>query len=245
MMSSRLILLPVSRHVAAPDPRWPPHLRQTGYWFARPDPRWEPPHDLLSFLQAGEKPLAVSMGIMSMAGKQSRKEARIVLAALERTGTRAIIQGWDEPLRELELPPTVYHAGAMPHAWLFNQVGMVIHHGGFGTTASVLRAGVPGIVVPHVIDQFYWGQRVAELRVGPQFISRGKLDVESLSEAILRVRDDPDLTDRAATLGREIREEGDGLIEAVRALEAAPRGLPTQRSPLRRGDDGPSLHPPI
>jgi UDP:flavonoid glycosyltransferase YjiC (YdhE family) len=221
MMSGRLILLPVSKHVAALDPRWPPHLRQTGYWFSQPDPRWEPPRDLLDFLQTGERPLAVTMGVMSMSGKHARQEAQIVLAALERAGKRAIIQGWDEPLRELGLPPTVYHSGAMPHAWLFSQVTTVVHHGGFGTTASALRAGVPAIVVPHVIDQFYWGQRVADMGVGPPLISRGKLNVDNLSEAILRVEHDPDMIERAAVLGRKIQAEGDGLVEAVRALEGA------------------------
>jgi UDP:flavonoid glycosyltransferase YjiC (YdhE family) len=221
LMSGRLILLPVSRHVAAPDPRWPRTVRQTGYWYPRADPRWKPPSDLLEFLSHDEKPLAVSMGVMSMSGKQAQRSARIVIAALTRAKRRAIIQGWDEPLRAVELPPTIYHAGAMPHAWLFEQVAAVIHHGGFGTTAAVLRAGVPGIVVPHVIDQFYWGQRVAELGVGPQFISRGKLKVESLSEAILRVEHDRAMRERAAALGREIQAEGDGLVEAVRALEGA------------------------
>jgi UDP:flavonoid glycosyltransferase YjiC (YdhE family) len=96
---------------------------------------------------------------------------------------------------------------------------MVIHHGGFGTTAATLRAGVPGLVVPHVIDQFYWGQRVTELGVSPGFISRGKLRVGNLSEAIQRVRQDEPMRERASELGRKIRSEADGVTEAVRVLE--------------------------
>src|SRR5512133_1134494 len=163
MMSKRLVLLPVSRHVAPPDPRWPAAIRQTGYWFARPVSGWAPPQDLLDFLKRGEKPIAVSLGVMSKSGQQARQGAQIVLAAIQSAGVRAIIQGWDEALQDLALPETIYHAGSLPHGWLFEQVSAVIHHGGFGTTAAVLRAGVPGIVIPHVIDQFYWGQRVYEL----------------------------------------------------------------------------------
>ena len=118
-----------------------------------------------------------------------------------------------------EIPKTVYHAGAMPHSWLFDQVSMVIHHGGFGTTAATLRAGVPGIVVPHVIDQFYWGQRVNELGVGPKFISRGQLNVENLSEAMTRVKNDGQIREKASKLGSKIRAEADGVTTAVRVIE--------------------------
>jgi UDP:flavonoid glycosyltransferase YjiC (YdhE family) len=219
MMSNRLILLPVSPHVAAPDPNWPHHVSQTGYWFARPQMDWEPPRDLLDFLESGEKPLAISLGVMSKSGKQAREGAQIVLSAVARANVRAIIQGWDEALQDLEIPATVFHAGAMPHSWLFDQVSMVIHHGGFGTTAATLRAGVPGIVVAHVIDQFYWGQRVNELGVGPKFITRGKLNVENLSEAILNVKNDARMQEKAGELGRMIRNEPEGVARAVQVIE--------------------------
>lgn len=219
MMSTRLILLPVSQHVALPDDRWPHHIYQTGYWFARLQKGWQPPHDLLDFLEAGDKPIAVSLGVMSMSGKQAKKGAQIIVRALEKTNSRAIIQGWDNLLHDLELPKTIYHAGAMPHSWLFDQVGIVIHHGGFGTTAATLRAGVPGIVVPHVIDQFYWGQRVNELGVSPGFISRGKLNAENLGDAIMHVKNNVQMQEKASVLGDKIRSEVDGVAQAVRAIE--------------------------
>jgi sterol 3beta-glucosyltransferase len=217
MMSSRMILVPVSQHVAPANPHWPGHIYQTGYWFARPQQGWEPPRDLLDFLAGGDKPIAVSLGVMS-AGKKAREGARIILGALERTKSRAIVQGWDEALRGLDIPKTVYPAGAMPHSWLFDQVSAVIHHGGFGTTAATLRAGVPGIVVPHVIDQFYWGQRVNELGASPRYISRGKLSVENLSAAIMQVRNDGPMQQKASELGTEIRAEADGVAVAVQAI---------------------------
>jgi len=222
LMSPHLILLPVSPNVAPPNPRWPPHVTQTGYWFARPQKEWEPPRDLLDFLKSGDRPMAVSLGVMSMSGKQARQGAQIILGALERTNVRAIIQGWDEALQDLKLPGNVYHAGAMPHSWLFDQVSMVVHHGGFGTTAATLRAGVPGIVVPHVIDQFYWGQQVNELGVSPEFIPRGKLNVENLSEAVMRVKNDVRMQEKAGELGHKVRAEADGVSSAVQAIEKFP-----------------------
>jgi sterol 3beta-glucosyltransferase len=219
MLSRRMILLPVSRYVAPPSTAWPAMICQTGYWFARQLPGWMPPPDLVEFIQAGEKPVAVSLGVMSQSGKQARRSAELVLAALAQSGVRAIIQGWEAILQDMPLPRTVFHAGSLPHGWLFGQVSAVVHHGGFGTTAAGLRAGVPAIVIPHVIDQFYWGQRVCELGVGPKFVPRGQLSAEKLAVAITQCRQDDRLKQRAAELGSQICAEPDGVRAAVEAIE--------------------------
>ncbi len=219
IMSKRMVLLPVSQNVAPYNPKWPTQVCQTGYWYARPLGEWSPPEDLLKFLGEGEKPIAVTLGVMSMSGKQAHQGAQIVLQALKETKVRAIIQGWDEALAGLEIPKTVFHAGSMPHGWLFDQVSAVIHHGGFGTTAAVLGSGVPGIIVPHIIDQFYWGQRAYELGVGPKYIPRGNLKVKNLSEAISQAIQNATMREKAAVLGKKIHAEPDGVMTAVRIIE--------------------------
>ncbi len=219
LMSKRMVLLPVSRHVAPPDPRWPDYVKPTGYWLNRTESNWSPPSDLQEFLNIGEKPIAVSLGVMSMSGKQARLGAQIVLQSVREAGVRAIIQGWDEALQGVELPASVYHAGSLPHNWLFEQVSAVVHHGGFGTTASVLRSGVPGIIIPHVIDQFYWGQQVYMLGAGPKFITRGSLNAPALSQAISEALNDSHMKERAARIGEHIRAEPDGVMAAVRLIE--------------------------
>ena len=60
----------------------------------------------------------------------------------------------------------------------------VVHHGGAGSTAAGLRAGVPTIVVPFMTDQPFWGKRVYELGVGPKPISRRRLTIERLADAM-------------------------------------------------------------
>lgn len=219
MLSRRLVLLPVSRHVAPPNPRWPAAVYPTGYWFARPAANWTPPPDLVDFIARGERPVAISLGVMSMSGRQARQGAQMVLEALRQTGARAILQGWQEALQGVPLPDTVYHTGSLPHDWLFSQVSAVVHHGGFGTTAAVLRAGVPGVVVAHVIDQFYWGQKVHQLGVAPGCLSRGTLTAEALSAALRQALSDADLRANAARLGEQIRAEPDGVTCAVQKVE--------------------------
>ena len=220
MLSKRMILLPVSTSVASPNPMWAKQVRQTGYWFARDLEGWNPPQDLSDFLSAGENPIAVSLGVMSTSGRKAKESARIVLDAIHKTNIRAILQGWDrELLQSLGGSSNIYCAGALPHNWLFDQVSAVIHHGGFGTTAAGLRSGVPSIVIPHIIDQYAWGQTVFELGVGPKFISRGKLTSENLAHSISLAMGDADMRVKAEQLGIAIRNEPDGVMQAVRLIE--------------------------
>lgn len=130
----------------------------------------------------------------------------MTLEAIQKTKTRAILQGWDQNLLEsLGAPGTVYCAGSLPHNWLFDQVSAVIHHGGFGTTAAGLRSGAPSIVIPHIIDQYAWGQAVFDLGVGPKFISRGNLTSENLAAAISEALGNVSMRAKAAQVGSAIR----------------------------------------
>jgi UDP:flavonoid glycosyltransferase YjiC (YdhE family) len=108
--------------------------------------------------------------------------------------------------------------GSAPHTWLFPRMAAVVHHGGAGTTAAGLRAGVPSIVVPFFGDQPFWGQRVAALGVGPAPIPRQKLTADALAQAIQHATTDTTMQRKAAELGAKIRAE-DGVAEAVKQIE--------------------------
>ena len=220
-LSERLTMVPISPHVAPPDPQWPPYAYVTGYWIAYQPQAWTPPDDLLAFLEAGEQPVAVSLGAMSLAGEETRQAALMTLEAVQQAGVRAIVQGWDEALAGVDLPETITHAGPMPHTWLFERVSAIVHHGGFGTTGSALRAGKPAVIVPHIIDQHLWAKRVHELGVGPAPIPRAKLTAEGLAESITQVTSDVAMRERAAKLGEQIRAEPDGVENAVKLIEKA------------------------
>jgi UDP:flavonoid glycosyltransferase YjiC (YdhE family) len=218
--SKTLNLVPISPHVYPPDPHWEPRHRMTGYWFVGAPPAWAPPDGLLAFLDTGDPPVVVSLGAMALGGADMLAAARLTLEALQQVGARAIIQGWDEAFASLTLPPTVYHAGSLPHTWLLPQASCVVHHGGFGTTAASFRAGIPAVIIPHIIDQFMWGQCVFELGVGPEPIPRPRLTASHLAEALEQVLYNQALRAKAAELGCLIRAET-GAQTAVRLIEEA------------------------
>ena len=60
----------------------------------------------------------------------------------------------------------------------------VIHHGGAGTTATTAISGVPQIIVPHLLDQYYWGNQIYQAQLGPKPIWRAGLTSGKLAAAI-------------------------------------------------------------
>ena len=77
---------------------------------------------------------------------------------------------------------------------------------------------MPSVVVPFFGDQPFWGQRVADLGVGPAPVPRKKLTVERLARAIREAVTDQGMRERAARLGAQIRAE-DGIARAVAVVE--------------------------
>ena len=214
--SGRPTLCGYSPHVIPVPGDWAPSIHVTGYWFLDPPENWQPPAGLLDFLNDGPPPVYIGFG--SMVNRQPDDVAALVCDALQRSGLRAVwSSGWGG-LSGARLPESVYMTGSIPHAWLFPRMAAVVHHGGVGTTAAGLRAGVPSLAIPYFGDQPFWGQRIAALGVGPQPIPRSRLTADRLARALQTVTTDTAMQAQAARLGEAIRAE-DGIGNAVRVIE--------------------------
>lgn len=195
---------------------WRGYQQVSGYWFLDTAKDYQPGKALLAFLADGPPP--VSIGFGSMVDNERDKITGIVIDALRETNQRGILLGGWSKLGEGDLPDSIFRMNAVPHDWLFQRMAAVVHHGGAGTTAAGLRAGVPGVVVPTFADQFFWGWRVQVLGAGPKPIPRNKLTAANLSDAIRQAVSSEDMKDRAHLIGRQISAEN-GVETAVRMIE--------------------------
>ena len=127
----------------------------------------------------------------------------------------------------------------VPHSWLFPRVAAVVHHGGAGTTAEGLRAGVPSIIFPVAADQYFWGERIARLGAGLCPLSRGALTPGAVANLFIRAAVDRGMKERAQRIGERIRAEN-GVARAVDALmpllDSAPRKLRAHLHPASPRD---------
>jgi UDP:flavonoid glycosyltransferase YjiC (YdhE family) len=170
------------------------------------------PAKLEGFLAAGPRP--VYFGFGSMTDTDPARTTRLILRAVERVGCRALIsEGWAGLGRE-PLPEGVLAIGSVSHARLFPRLAAVVHHGGAGTTTTAARAGVPQVVVPHLFDQIYWGERIRALGLGPPPIRRTRLSAERLAAALRETLENEVIQERARELA--------GRLEAWRAQAGDP-----------------------
>ncbi len=194
---------------------WNEHIHITGYWFLE-EQNWQPPADLEAFIDAGPPPVFIGFG--SMPVKDPVGTTKIILEALHQSGQRGILHaGWGGLGNQL-LPDSVYKLDYAPYWWLFPRMAMVIHHGGSGTTGDGLRAGIPTCAVPFLFDQYYWGERIAALGVGPNPIRQRNLTGERLIQVIKVGTNNSQIGHNAAELGLKIRAE-DGIKNALEVIE--------------------------
>jgi len=195
---------------------WDNNIHITGYWFLEHEDDWVPPSELVEFIKSGTKPIYVGFG--SMSSRKPEETADIILNAIVKTKQRTImLTGWGG-LKKANLPDNVFLVDSIPISWLFPRVSAAIHHGGAGTTAEALKAGIPSVVIPFFGDQFFWGRRVFELGVGPEPIPRKKLTAERLSKAIQEALTNQAMCQCASNLGVKIRSE-DGVANAIDVIQ--------------------------
>lgn len=214
------ILYGFSQSVIPAPQDWHRDIHITGYWFLDSAEEWTPPPALVAFLEAGPPPVYIGFG--SMSSRKPGKTADLIVETLRMIDQRAVLlSGWGG-LETGDLPDFVFTIDSIPHAWLFPRVAAVVHHGGAGTTAAGLRAGVPSVIIPFFGDQPFWGQRVAQLGVGPQPIPRKQLSVERLTHALKSAVTDEKMRQSAADLGAMIQAE-DGISRAVEIIQRIER----------------------
>lgn len=198
---------------------WADWLHVTGYWFLDRQSHWQPPANLVDFLADGTPPIYISNNM-----NRDILNQETVLEVLALTKQRIIVQSLND---DVALPDEVFNIKqSIPHEWLFPQVSAIVHHGGCGTTMNSLRAGIPTIIIPSITDQFFWGNRIAKLGLGPTPILRREFSAKKLAVAIQVAITDQKMQQRAADMGKKIQAENGVKL----AVEAFHYHLPSQQN---------------
>jgi rhamnosyltransferase subunit B len=148
---------------AEPQPDWPPHTHLVGF------PLWDsgkPGHILQEaedFLRAGDAPIIFTPG---SAGATMHRYFRESVDAIRTLGVRAmLVTNYLEQI-PADLPPYARAFGYLPFGTVLPRSSMLVYHGGVGTLAQTIKAGIPHLVVPHGHDQFDNGFRIERLGLG-------------------------------------------------------------------------------
>jgi len=200
-------VLPIDGEIAQ---RVPP----VGFLFYEPpDTALDP--ELSAWIDDGEAPIYIGFG--SMTGRGPERMRRVIVEAIGALGRRALVsRGWAN--LGGDLPGGWRAIGDTPHKLLFPRMACVVHHGGSGTTAAALRAGVPQVLVPLILDQYHHAQRLYEERIAPKPTAMEKISAPQLAAAIRDAMSmDPAPRQRAAERIRASRA-ADEIVDRIETL---------------------------
>ncbi len=166
-----------------PAPDWPPNVTLTGF------PLWDesdvrsPSPELQEFLAAGDPPVVFTAGSAMLQAKAFFDISAQVCGA---TGRRGLLLTQFPEQLPLVLPPGVRHFDYIPFSLVLPRSAALIHHGGIGTTAQAIAAGIPQLVLPASHDQPDNAVRIRRLGLG-DFVLPGHYDVKGVIKKLDRL----------------------------------------------------------
>ena len=197
---------------AAPQSDWPPHTHLVGFplWDSGPADRM--PDEAEAFLQAGAPPVVFTPG---SAGATLHRYFQESVHAARTLGVRAmLVTNFPEQV-PAGLPDHIRVFGYVPFSRLLPRAALLVYHGGIGTLAQTLKAGIPHLVVPNGHDQFDNGWRIGQLGLGrslPQTRYRAAAVVGALRELL----SDEAFRKRCATYAARV--DGEAAVTRACAL---------------------------
>ncbi|MEX2307065.1 MAG: glycosyltransferase [Pirellulales bacterium] len=198
----------------ASQPDWPQNTRIVGFplWDSAADAQL--PNDVQEFLATGPPPIAFSPG---SANRGAHQFFRAAVEACDRLGHRGILLTKYDHQLPAKLPDSMRHFGFVPMSKLLPHTSALVHHGGIGSCAQGLAAGVPHVVQPMSYDQFDNSRRLVRLGVASE-VSVRNFRGRALADALAPLLDSPTVAARC----RELAARCDGaaaLAAACKALE--------------------------
>jgi UDP:flavonoid glycosyltransferase YjiC (YdhE family) len=169
-----------------------------------------------SWIADGKPPIFFGFG--SMPVESPAQAVGMIGEACTQIGERALIcAGWSD-FSDVSHSDHVKVVGGVNYAAVFPACRAVVHHGGSGTTAASLRAGVPTLILSMDVNQTLWGAAVKRLKVGTtrRFSST---TCESLVADLRRILA-PECTNRARSLAAQMTKPAESLASAADLVES-------------------------
>ena len=191
----------------------------TGFWIKK-GVKKELSQEIVDFTSCEKQVLIITFG--SMPYKSNVDINDFIAAILKENDIKIIIvKAWGLKDIQIKEDKNVLAIDSAPFDALFPLADFVIHHGGAGTMATAILAGIPQMICPvlHPFgDQYFWGKQLEKNGVGVHPIPLKKLKIKSLLKGIEELKS-KELKIKALELREKVKTE-DGLKEALRIIES-------------------------
>jgi rhamnosyltransferase subunit B len=208
------VLALFSKIFGAAQPDWPPQAEITGFCFYHGESTLPP--ELSDFLDSGPPPIVFTLGSSAVwVGREFYRES---VEAAKQLGQRAVLLIGDERNHPgCVLPDNMIAVDYVAYDSLMPRASVVVHHGGVGTTAHGLLAGVPTLIVPFAFDQSDNADHARRLGVS-RTVYRNKYRAPRVARELHKLLSDPSYAQNATEVSRKLKEEN-GPARAADLIE--------------------------
>ena len=175
--------------------------------------------EVASWIAAGTPPICFGFG--SMPVESAADTLAMISAACAQLGERALVGSAGTDFSNVTHFENVKVVGTLNYAAAFPACRGVVHHGGLGTTAAGLRAGVPTLILSTDLDQTLWGARVKRLKVGTA--RRFSTTTQKSLIADLRTILDPECVARAREIATLMTKPHESVAATADLMESYAR----------------------
>ena len=196
------------------QPDWPESMRVTGFGLYDEGERGEVDEKVAGFLDGGMPPVVFTPG---SAMRHARGFFEAAVGACERLKVRGLLLTRHREQLPAKLPATVMHAEFVPLGRILGRCKAMVHHGGIGTCAQGLAAGVPQVVTPFSHDQPDNVARLKRLGVGCEVMPK-RCSAKMLAEVLQEMMGSVKVKESCKQVAEQMRKEN-GLDAACDVIE--------------------------
>lgn len=201
-----------------------PTFRHTGFVMFDDANGRQTPAELTAFLAVGPAPVVFSFG---SAMRNGRPYFEAAVEACRALNVRGVLLGKGGEQIPPDLPPNVLHADYAPFSEVFPKAAVVVHHGGIGTSAQAMKAGVPQLVMPLAYDQADNAARMRRLGISATLFPK-RFTGPNVTKCLKRILADDEMRQAAKKVSERFRRSDPLAMVCEQIVELVPARVHNQ-----------------
>lgn len=199
-------IYPISKFLFPRPKDWPETAKILGYLPRDQSKNYTPDPELVEWLS--KYPKAILMTFGSMSNPKPKLYSETLIKCCEKLGIPAIVNtSWGGLQKVTDSKSSIFYVNSIPYDWILPKMYGVIHHGGSGTTHSTALNACVQLIIPHIIDQYFWNQLVVKQNLGPSGIPVHRLNEEKLIPILSDFWNNSSYSSTASEVSEKMKKE--------------------------------------
>ncbi len=199
-------LYPISPNLFPKPSNWPENAIIPGFFQRNQQKNFIPDQELEAWLLRYPKAVLLTFGSMSNPNpEQSSKE---IIRLLEKHQIPAVVNlSWRGLTKVQDSGDSIFYVNQIPYDWILPKMYGIIHHGGSGTTHQGALNACVQLIVPHIIDQYFWNRLISKKKLGPSGTSIHNFKSDKFEQALVEFWSHPEFKVKAEQIAKSMKNE--------------------------------------